>query len=66
MNINIGDLMAAAHNYHHGNLKEAFFKATHDLMERDSLGGLSLRKSAKKWASAMRLPKTILAVWRAC
>ncbi|MGB0307042.1 MAG: hypothetical protein ACPGCL_04815 [Paracoccaceae bacterium] len=40
--------MAAARNYHHGNLKEAFLKAARDLLERDGLSGLSLRKCAEK------------------
>ena len=40
--------MDAARKYHHGNLKEAFLKAARDLLERDGLGGLSLRKCAEK------------------
>ena len=56
--------MDAARKYHHGNLKEAFLKAARDLLERDGLGGLSLRSAnaPKRWASAMQLPKTILAI----
>ena len=57
MNLNIGDLMAAPRNYHHGNLKEAFLKAARDLMERDGLGGLSLRKCAEKVGVSHAAPK---------
>ena len=57
MNINIGDLTAAARNYHHGNLKEAFLKAARDVMERDGLGGLSLRKCAEKVGVSHAAPK---------
>ena len=49
--------MAAARNYHHGNLKEAFLKAARDLLERDGLSGLSLRKCAEKVGVSHAAPK---------
>jgi AcrR family transcriptional regulator len=35
-------------NYHHGDLKNALVKAGIDIISRDGLGGLSLRKVARK------------------
>ena len=49
--------MDAARKYHHGNLKEAFLKAARDLLERDGLGGLSLRKCAEKVGVSHAAPK---------
>ena len=49
--------MVAARNYHHGNLKEVFLKAARDLLARDGLSGLSLRKCAEKVGVSHAAPK---------
>lgn len=49
--------MTAQRKYHHGNLKEAFLEAARDLLERDGLAGLSLRKCAEKVGVSHTAPK---------
>lgn len=49
--------MTAERKYHHGNLKEEVLEAARDLLERDGLVGLSLRKCAEKVGVSHTAPK---------
>ena len=49
--------MNAERKYHHGNLREAFLVAARDLLEREGLAGLSLRKCAEKVGVSHTAPK---------
>ena len=40
--------MSEKQSYHHGNLREAFLNVACDLLEKDGLANLSLRKCAER------------------
>lgn len=49
--------MTAERKYHHGNLREDFLLAARNLLEKEGLGGLSLRKCAEKVGVSHTAPK---------
>lgn len=49
--------MKAERKYHHGNLREDFLLAARTLLEKEGLGGLSLRKCAEKVGVSHTAPK---------
>jgi AcrR family transcriptional regulator len=53
----MGKPVTATRKYHHGNLKEAFVTAGRDLLEKDGLVGLSLRKCAEQVGVSHTAPK---------
>jgi AcrR family transcriptional regulator len=49
--------MLTEKTYHHGNLKDALVKASLDILHKDGLAGLSLRKCAERVGVSHTAPK---------